>query len=44
MKIERAASIPLITHDPFFSVWSAADKLNDADLVHWSGIRQKIRG
>ena len=44
MKIERAASIPLITHDPFFSVWSPADKLNDTDPVHWSGIRQKIRG
>ncbi|MBR5868530.1 MAG: DUF4965 domain-containing protein [Clostridia bacterium] len=44
MKIERAASIPLIAHDPFFSIWSSADHLNDADPVHWSGIRQKMRG
>ena len=44
MKINRAASIPLITHDPFFSLWSPADHLYDADTEHWSGNRQRIKG
>ena len=44
MKINRAACIPLITHDPYFSIWSSADKLYEKDTTHWSGIRQKIRG
>jgi len=43
MKIKRAASVPLVVHDPFFSIWSPADHLYDNDLVHWSGARQKIR-
>jgi len=44
MKIKRAACIPLITHDPYFSIWSAADNLYDKDTSHWCGKRQKISG
>ncbi len=44
MRIKRAASIPLILHDPYFSIWSSADHLYDADPVHWCGKRQQIRG
>lgn len=44
MKVERAASIPLITHDPFFSIWSPADHLYDCDPCHWSGAKQQMRG
>ena len=44
MKIKRAASVPLVVHDPFFSIWSPADHLYDEELVHWSGARQKTRG
>lgn len=44
MKITRAACIPIITHDPYFSIWSNADHLNEDDLVHWSGKKQTIRG
>lgn len=44
MKIKRAASIPLITHDPFFSIWSPADQLHDTNTVHWSGAPQRLKG
>lgn len=44
MNITRAASIPLVLHDPYFSIWSSADHLYDADPVHWCGKRQQLRG
>ena len=44
MKVTRAASIPLIMHDPYFSIWSSSDHLYDADTIHWTGKRQQIRG
>lgn len=44
MKVKRAASIPLILHDPFFSIWSSSNRLYDTDPVHWCGARQQMRG
>lgn len=40
----RAPAIPLITVDPYFSVWSPDCKINHAKTEHWSGKGNSIIG
>ena len=40
----RYPSYPLIAHDPYFSIWSPSDNLNDSWTKHWTGANHEICG
>lgn len=40
----KAPSYPLITHDPYFSIWSNTDQLNQSATTHWTGAEQAMNG
>lgn len=43
-KIFRPVSVPLVTVDPFFSIWSMSDKLYDDTTRFWTGKRAAMTG
>lgn len=40
----RLPAYPLITIDPYMSIWSMTDILYDSDTVLWCGIKKRITG
>lgn len=43
-QVTKAPAFPLVTHDPYFSIWSFTDKLNESETRHWTGATQSITG
>ncbi|WP_255578334.1 glutaminase domain-containing protein [Chitinophaga sp. sic0106] len=41
---QKAPSYPLVTHHPYFSIWSSTDTIMQSSTRHWTGTAQPITG
>ena len=40
----RLPSVPLLVNDPYFSLWSPFDRLNDGTTRHWTDAEKSMDG
>jgi len=43
-QVNKAPAYPLVVHDPYFSIWSFSDTLNESTTTHWTGKSHSLLG